>query len=114
MRQYGSRWLKCYCMAISMIEHRGSCYYIFDERGKREPSVSDSIGELLGWSDQFFITHKFSFYNTYDQRGKKIHSISDSIGSFVSITADQFVVRKFNFLYTYDMWGRRKDSRPVR
>ena len=35
-------------MAISMIEHRGSWYDIFDECGKNIKSVSENIGEIMG------------------------------------------------------------------
>ena len=63
---------KKYCnMAISSIEHRGYWYEIFDARGKKAKSVSDSIGELLGWSDRFFIVMKGYYYDTYDEQGKK-------------------------------------------
>lgn len=81
-------------MAISSIEHRGYWYEIFDARGKKAKSISDNIGELLGWSDRFFIVMKGYWYDTYDEQGKKIKSISTNIGNFVSICADQFNYRK--------------------
>lgn len=58
-------------MAISSIEHRGYWYEIFDARGKKAKSISDNIGELLGWSDRFFIVMKGYWYDTYDEQGKK-------------------------------------------
>lgn len=58
-------------MAISSIEHRGYWYEIFDARGKKAKSISDNIGELLGWSDKFFIVMKGYWYDTYDEQGKK-------------------------------------------
>lgn len=51
-------------MAISSIEHRGYWYEIFDARGKKAKSISDNIGELLGWSDKFFIVMKGYWYDT--------------------------------------------------
>lgn len=77
-------------------------------------SISDNIGELLGWSDRFFIVMKGSLYYTYDEQGKKIKSISTNIGNFVSICADQFIVRKGSLLYTYDAWGKKISSRAAR
>lgn len=58
-------------MAISSIEHRSSWYDIFDARGKKTRTLSDNIGELLGWSDRFFIVRRSSWYDTYDEQGKK-------------------------------------------
>ena len=75
-------------MAISSIEHKGHLYEVFDARGKKAKSISDNIGELLGWSDRFFIVMKGSLYYTYDEQGKKIKSIPTFIGNFVSICAD--------------------------
>lgn len=58
-------------MAISSIEHRSGYYDIFDARGKKSKSISDNIGELLGWSDRFFIVMRNGYYDTYDEQGKK-------------------------------------------
>lgn len=58
-------------MAISSIEHQGHWYEVFDARGKKAKSISDNIGELLGWSDRFFIVMKGYWYDTYDEQGKK-------------------------------------------
>ena len=35
-------------MAISMIERHGSWYEIYDERGKKQKTVSEQIGMVLG------------------------------------------------------------------
>ena len=59
-------------MAISMIERHGSWYDIFDERGKKTKSVSESIGELMGHSSSFFVALKGSWYDLYDGQGKNI------------------------------------------
>lgn len=58
-------------MAISSIEHRSGWYDKFDARGKKAKTIPDYIGELLGWSDRFFIVMKGSYYDTYDEQGKK-------------------------------------------
>ena len=97
IRQYGSRWQKTICnMAISSIEHRGSWYEVFDARGKKAKTIPDHIGELLGWSDKFFIVVKGSWYDTYDEQGHRIKTIPSHIGNFVSICADQFMVHLEN------------------
>lgn len=61
-------------MAISSIEHRSGWYDIFDARGKKTKTISHNIGELLGWSDRFFIVRRSSWYDTYDEQGNKIKS----------------------------------------
>ncbi len=106
---------KTFCnMAISSIERRGNWYDVFDARGKQAKRISSSIGELLGWSDRFFIVLSGSWYDTYDEQGKRIKRLSSSIGSFVSICADQFIVRSGTWLYTYDAWGKKISTRPAR
>ncbi len=101
-------------MAISSIERRGSYYEIFDERGKKIQNVSNSLGELLGWSDSFFVLLKGSYYVTYDERGRFLYRISSSLGNFVSITGDQFILRDGSRLCVYNKFGKRIDTRPAR
>ena len=47
-------------MAISIIERHGSWYEIYDDSGKKQKTVPESIGMMLGWGSQFFIVHKGS------------------------------------------------------
>ena len=101
-------------MAISIIERHGSWYEIYDDRGKRQKTVPESIGMMLGWGSQFFIVHKGSWYDLYNEFGRKTKSIPESVGMFVSITGDTFVVRKGSWLDTYDMFGKKINSRPAR
>lgn len=101
-------------MAISSIELRGCWYEVFDARGKKAKSISDNIGELLGWSERFFIVLKGCWYDTYDEQGKKIKSFSTDIGSYVSICGDLFIVRKGPWLDTYDVWGKKINTREAR
>ena len=113
--QHGSHWQKNICnMAISSIEHRSGWYDIFDARGKKAKTISHNIGELLGWSDRFFIVRRSGWYDTYDEQGNKIKTISTNIGNFVSICADQFIVRRSAWLDTYDAWGKKISTRAAR
>lgn len=82
--------------------------------GKKQKTVPESIGMMLGWGSQFFIVHKGSWYDLYNEFGRKIKSIPESVGMFVSITGDTFVVRKGSWLDTYDMFGKKINSRPAR
>lgn len=101
-------------MAISSIEHRGSWYDVFDARGKKAKTISDNIGELMGWSDRFFIVMIGAWYDTYDEQGRRIKRISANIGNYVSICADQFIVRRGAWLDTYDAWGKKISTHTAR
>ena len=81
-------------MAISMIERHGSWYDIYDERGKKQKTLPEHIGMLLGWGTRFFIVHKGSWYELYDESGKKYKTFPDHTGTFVSIYGDIFILRK--------------------
>lgn len=100
-------------MAISMIERHGSWYDIYDERGKKQKTVPENIGMILGWSTHFFIVQKGSWY-VYDEQGKKYKALPENIGSFISITGDTFVIRKGSWLDTYDRFGKKISTRPAR
>lgn len=58
-------------MAISIIERHGSWYDIYDERGKKQKTLPEHIGMLLGWGTRFFIVQKGSWYELYDEPCKK-------------------------------------------
>lgn len=100
-------------MAISSIEQKGSYYELYDERGKKYETIHHSKGDLLGWSDSFFILRKGSYYDLYDEFGKKYESIHHSKGEFVSITGDTFILRHGSYNDTYDKWGDKLSSRHV-
>ena len=64
-------------MAISIIERHGSWYEIYDDRGKRQKTVPESIGMMLGWGSQFFIVHKGSWYDLYNELHNRRHIRSE-------------------------------------
>ncbi|WP_300700849.1 hypothetical protein [uncultured Phocaeicola sp.] len=81
-------------MAISSIEHRSGWYDIFDARGKKAKTISHNIGELLGWSDRFFIVRRSGWYDTYDEQGNKIKTISQTsatlfLSVLISLSSDE-------------------------
>lgn len=94
-------------MAISSIEHQGYWYEVFDARGKKAKSISDNIGELLGWSDRFFIVMKGSWYDTYDEQGKKLNQFQQTSAiSFLSALINSLSERVHGLIHT--MLGERK------
>ena len=50
-----------------MIERRSAWYDIYDERGKKQKTLSESIGEVLGWAANFFVVRRSAWYDLYDE-----------------------------------------------
>lgn len=68
--QHGSHWQKTFAIwqyQVLSIEAIGMRYSMHE--AKKPKSISDNIGELLGWSDKFFIVMKGYWYDTYDEQG---------------------------------------------
>ncbi len=84
-----------------MIERRSAWYDIYDERGKKQKTLSESIGEVLGWAANFFVVRRSAWYDLYDESGKKYKTLSESIGSFVSISGDTFSMRIVGFVLNF-------------
>lgn len=104
-------------MAISLIEHKGSWYNVFNEQGRKTETLPDHIGELLGYGTHFFIVKHGSWYHLFDERGKKYHSLPESIGTVISITGDSFIARRSSWLSssldTYNSSGKKVSTRSV-
>jgi hypothetical protein len=100
--------------AISSIEKKGAWYYIYNEKGKKIKSLSGNIGQLEGFSANFFIISKGAWYYLYDENGKRYKTLSNSIGEIRSVTGDTFVVRKGTWIYTYNKEGKRIGSRAAK
>lgn len=81
---------------------------------KKQKTLSESIGEVLGWSANFFVVRRSAWYDLYDESGKKYKTLSESIGSFVSISGDTFIIRRSAWLDTYDRFGAKINTRSAR
>lgn len=81
---------------------------------KNKKTLSESIGEVLGWSANFFVVRRSAWYDLYDESGKKYKTLSESIGSFVSISGDTFIIRRSAWLDTYDRFGAKINTRSAR
>ncbi|MDD3771335.1 MAG: hypothetical protein PHC38_01605 [Weeksellaceae bacterium] len=101
-------------MAISNIDNRGSWYDIYDERGKKAKTLSSNIGDIEGFSSDFFIVNRGSWYDLYDEDGKKYKTLSTNIGDFVSVSGNTFVVKRGSWLDTYDKSGKKINTRSAR
>lgn len=100
---------------ISYIETTRSWHYIYDENGKKVHTVSTSQGEIVAYSDTFYILKKGSWYYTCTPKGKKLHTFSTSnVGEVLTATGDTFTSRKGSWIYTWDKNGKKLSTRPAK
>lgn len=100
---------------ISYIETTRSWHYIYDENGKKVNTVSTSQGEVVAYSDTFYILKKGSWYYTCTPKGKKLHTFSASnVGEVLTATGDTFTSRKGSWIYTWDKNGKKLSTRPAK
>ncbi len=100
---------------ISYIETTRSWHYIYDENGKKVHTVSTSQGEVVAYSDTFYVLKKGSWYYTCTPKGKKLHTFSASnVGEVLTATGDTFTSRKGSWIYTWDKNGKKLSTRPAK
>jgi hypothetical protein len=100
---------------ISYIETTRSWHYIYDENGKKVHTVSTSQGEVVAYSDTFYVLKKGSWYYTCTPKGKKLHTFSTSnVGEVLTATGDTFTSRKGSWIYTWDKNGKKISTRPAK
>ena len=100
---------------ISSIEQTGSWYYVYDSSGKKVATLSHSIGELRGYSSEFFIVKNGSWYYIYNEKGKKIHTMSvSSVGEIQGVAGDTFTSRQGSWVYTWTKDGKKIATRAAR
>ena len=97
---------------ISYIETTRSWNYVYDENGKKVYTFSTSQGEVVAYSDSFYIVKNGSWYYTCDAKGKKLHTFSVSnVGEVLNAAGDTFTSRKGNWIYTWDKNGKKLATR---
>lgn len=98
---------------ISYIKNDGSWYMVYDEQGKKISTVSKStVGEIVGWGIDFFVSLDGSWYKIYDSSGKKINTLSkSSIGKVIAVSSNTFTSEDGGFLKTYDKTGKKINTR---
>ena len=94
---------------ISYIKNDGSWYMVYDEQGKKITTVSkSSVGEVVGWGSDFFVTRDGSWYKIIDMNGKRINTLSkSSVGKVVAVSGNTFTSEDGSFLKTYDKTGKK-------
>lgn len=100
---------------ISHIETTRSWHYVYDEKGKKIYTFSTSQGEVVAYSESFYIVKHGSWYYTCDAKGKKLHTFSESnVGEILNAAGDTFTSRKGNWIYTWDKNGKKLNTRSAR
>ena len=57
---------------ISYIEATTSWYHVYDDNGKKVHTFSTTQGEVVAYSESFYVLKKSGWYYTWDKKGKKI------------------------------------------
>ena len=98
---------------ISYIKDDGGYYLVYDENGKKISAVSKmTVGEVVGWGIDFFVSLDGSWYKIYDSSGKKINTLSKmSVGKVVAVSGNTFTSEDGDFLKTYDKTGKKINTR---
>lgn len=100
---------------ISSVERSGSWYYVYNAAGKKIATLSSSVGELKGYSSEFFIVKNGSWYYLYNDKGKKITTLSaSSVGEIIGVAGNTFTSRNGSWIYTYNSAGKRISTRAAR
>ena len=100
---------------ISHIETTRSWYYVYDEKGKKVHTFSTTQGEVVAYSESFYVLKKSGWYYTCDAKGKKLHTFSEStVGEVLNAAGDTFTSRKNDWIYTWDKNGKKLATRSAR
>ena len=97
---------------ISYIETQGSWHYVYDENGKKVHTISASQGQVVAYSESFYLLKNGGWLYSCDARGKKLHTFwADNVGEVLAATGDTFTTRKGNWIYTWDKNGKKLRTR---
>ena len=93
----------------------GSWYYLYDSAGKKIGTLGASAGELVGYSDSFFILRHNSWYYLYDSNCKKYQTLGvDSIGEIKSVTSQGFTAVRKGWIMTHDRNGKKLSTKAAK
>ena len=99
---------------ISYIETTRSWHYVYDEKGKKIHTFSTSQGEVVAYSESFYIVKNGSWYYTFDPKGKKLYTFSVSnVGEVLNAAGDTFTSRKGSWIYTWNKNGKKIATRSA-
>jgi len=94
---------------ISYIKANGAWYQVYDESGKKVSTLSKiTVGEVVGWGADFFVTVDGAWVKTYDINGKKICILSkQTVGEVIGVSGNTFTSRDGRWIKIYDKNGKK-------
>jgi len=94
---------------ISYIKDDGAWYQVYDESGKKVTTLSkQTVGEVVGWGSDFFVTVDGAWVKTYDIDGKKICTLSkQTVGEVTGVSGNTFTCRNGSWIKIYDKKGKK-------
>ena len=100
---------------ISYIKADGAWYQVYDESGKKVTTLSkQTVGEVVGWGSDFFVTVDGAWVKTYDIKGKKICTLSkQSVGEVIGVSGNTFTSRDGSWIKIYDKTGKKINTRST-
>lgn len=100
---------------ISYIETTRSWHYVYDENGKKIYTFSTTQGEVVAYSESFYIVKHGSWYYTFTPKGKKLYTFAVSnVGEVLSATGDTFTSRHGSWIYTWNKNGKKINTRAAK
>jgi len=101
---------------ISSVETSGSWVYMYDDSGHRYKTLSaSSVGEVKGFSADFFVSQNGNWIYLYDSEGQRYKTLSaSSVGEVTGVSGKTFTSRNGSWVYTWDKDGKRINTRAAR
>ena len=98
---------------ISNVETNGSFVYIYNSKGQKYKTLSSStVGTVVGFSSNFFVSQNGSWIYLWDSDGKKIKTLYKStVGDVIGVAGDTFTSKNGNWVYTWDKDGKKINTR---
>ena len=100
---------------ISYIKADGAWYQVYDESGKKVTTVSkQTVGEVVGWGSDFFVSVDRAWVKTFDITGKKICTLSkQTVGEVIGVSGNTFTSRDRNWIKIYDKTGKKISTKSA-
>lgn len=100
---------------ISSVETNGSWVYIYNAQGKKYKTLSAStVGTVLGYGANFFVSQNGSWIYLWDADGKKYKTLSAStVGTVLGVAGDTFTSRNGSWIYTWNKAGNKINTRSA-
>ena len=100
---------------ISSVETNGSWVYIYNSKGQKYKTLSAStVGTVMGYGANFFVSQNGSWIYLWDAEGKKIKTMSKStVGEVTGVAGDTFTSKNGSWIYTWDKDGKKINTRSA-